>query len=112
MSAYRSITAIAGVINTTKYYMYDWKFTLCYDSNNSPVYRRCPVRLRPRWFMSDGVLWARQTSHCPSVTTQIFLQHTADVLRAVRTRAGLVTRIATDVRNGVGLAKTRVSGGE
>ena len=35
-----------------------------------------------------------------------------DMLRAVRTRAGLVTRIATDVRNGVGLAKTRVSGGE
>jgi hypothetical protein len=34
------------------------------------------------------------------------------LLRAVRTRAGLVTRIATDVRNGVGLARTRVSGGE
>ena len=38
-------------------------------------------------------------------------KHTGLVLRAVRTRAGLVTRIATDVRNGVGLAKTRVSGG-
>ena len=34
------------------------------------------------------------------------------LLRAVRTHAGLVTRIATDVRNGVGLVRTRVSGGE
>ena len=46
------------------------KGNLCYDSNNPPAYRGCPVRLRPmavvfyvRWHpMSDGILWARWTS--------------------------------------------------